>query len=213
MTTFRGAVELRRDRRFLLQNGIDESSGCYAAFAPDGQCLYVGRARRLLSRIMQHFVNQRDGKGVAWRVGGQVEWYCTKPAAPAGSGVKIWKSEEIEDLENRLIRNLKPVGNLVGARCLEWGCHVLIERSSGNVSFGTIRGETKDKKFWRVSLQGKLNWQQQPFPKDRCHIFFDPEPQTYDILFQRESMERWERQLVEHQKKHMESEPGKRQPD
>lgn len=97
----------------MLASEIDNFSGCYAVFDPLGTCLYVGRSNSVLTRVMAHWIDQRDGHGVRWRLAGTVEWYWPKPFAPYGCILKAWEVEPPThfDLELELIQKLNPRHN------------------------------------------------------------------------------------------------------
>jgi excinuclease UvrABC nuclease subunit len=91
---------------------VDNVPGCYAAFSPDKrECLYVGRSCRLRTRVMAHFIDQRDGHGVQWRLGGAVEYYRRSPFCSAESILKIWACNDFVERELFLILKLKPKFN------------------------------------------------------------------------------------------------------
>lgn len=94
--------------------GVQNRPGCYAIF--NSECLYVGRAQRLVTRIMCHWIDQRDGNGRQWRLAGVVEWYNHRPFAPAGSSLQLWYSDDEHRLERGLIESLSPVHNAVKYR-------------------------------------------------------------------------------------------------
>jgi len=104
-----------KSRQNLIRSGVDNFSGCYAVFSL-GKCLYVGRSRHVLTRVFAHYINQRDGHGVQWRLSGMVEWYFRKPFAPFGSVLWTWETEDFWDLENDLIGELDPSHNFGSRR-------------------------------------------------------------------------------------------------
>lgn len=90
---------------------IGNVSGCYAVFSPSRECLYVGKSKRLKTRVAAHFIDQQDGTGVQWRLSGTSEWYFKHPFAPPGCVLKIWFSERYSEAEIILIKALKPTHN------------------------------------------------------------------------------------------------------
>jgi hypothetical protein len=104
------SYELPLDRP-LIRKQVSGASGCYGVFSADGKCLYIGRAECLRLRVLAHYIDQRDGNGTQWRLGGASEWYVTKPFAEAGCVLRIWESEDFSVLEMDLILKLNPVHN------------------------------------------------------------------------------------------------------
>jgi excinuclease UvrABC nuclease subunit len=104
-------VSLLRDRMELIEAGLGNFMGCYAVFNSSDVCLYVGRSKAILTRVMSHWIDQQDGNGSQWRLAGTTEWYNTKPFAPCGSILKVWSEFNFEDLEISLINVLKPTHN------------------------------------------------------------------------------------------------------
>lgn len=97
-------VPLATPKRQKFDSFIDGRSGCYAVYSPRWECLYVGRAKNLLSRIESHFV----------KVGGRKRWCLSgvssiaEPFAPHLSMLKVWVHDDPHGTERRLMRILKP---------------------------------------------------------------------------------------------------------
>jgi len=77
------SVELRNDEAFLAGNGISNVPGCYAVFGPLSDCLYVGASKRVLNRVMNHFVDQDASGEMRWRISGSTDYFQQGP--PLGS--------------------------------------------------------------------------------------------------------------------------------
>lgn len=104
------------DWRNLLAKGVGRTLGCYGVFHGN-QCLYIGKSRSLIYRILEHVVDQGDGNGYRWRLSGNTQPSVNRPFAPDGCTLKIWKSNlaseaATESYEAWLIRNLLPTHNI-----------------------------------------------------------------------------------------------------
>lgn len=98
-------------RSELLEFGIYDFPGCYAAFSISGECLYVGRSKYILTRVMSHFIDQKDGNGRRWRLSGTSEWYFERPFAPEKCVLVVWKNHDFVSFEKFLVRELNPSAN------------------------------------------------------------------------------------------------------
>lgn len=168
--------QLSGERDVLVGFGIDNVPGCYAVFDA-GVCLYVGRSRTLLTRIMAHWIDQKDGNGRQWRLGGNTEWYFKKTFAPAGSALSVWLNEDPVGLEIALIEALKPTYN--GRRyesTFPFGLQqVVVSELNGVQRRGIIIGESRDKNCWRIRLDGNAQSTVYNYHKSRCEFQQDME--------------------------------------
>jgi hypothetical protein len=98
-------------RGYFERNGINKSPGCYAVFSNEGECLYVGRATYLMSRIAAHYLDALDGNGTRWRLTGRSEWYENRDFAPDNSMLCVFFTIHFKELEKFLIKQLKPSHN------------------------------------------------------------------------------------------------------
>lgn len=96
----------------MVRKSVPDRVGVYAAISPENDVLYVGSSVRLKTRIVSHWINQDDGNGVQWRLGGHSEWYCSTPFAPAGSSVLVWLNPHHKQMEKVLIRKYLPKHNV-----------------------------------------------------------------------------------------------------
>jgi hypothetical protein len=101
---------LRRYRDFY-EEGMDNLPACYILCDKSDTPLYIGRSKNVISRIVAHWIDQRDGNGHQWRLAGGTEWYIPKPFAPPDSTIRIWYCDGIEILEKKLISYMKPKFN------------------------------------------------------------------------------------------------------
>lgn len=104
-------TELVMDRATLRESGVCNAGGCYGVFSDVGKCLYVGRSMRVLERVMDHFIDQRDGNGRQWRLSGCSEYFWKREFAPPRCVLHVWYSDEQFSLEQDLIKSLKPSHN------------------------------------------------------------------------------------------------------
>jgi len=99
------------NRNELLWSGIRNVPGCYGCYSDEFEWLYIGASKRLLDRIMQRYVDQHDGRGKGWKLGGCIEWYVDMPAAHLGCLLYVWRTEHYVRLERMLIRKYAPIFN------------------------------------------------------------------------------------------------------
>lgn len=155
--------ELHELSKIKIKEIVPDRKGCYAVFSHDGRCLYVGRSINLKTRMLSHYING------GWRLSGRVERYLTERNAPDGAMFCFWICETLNELERRLIQELKPEENRV------WNYRLEIPNSSRGEKVvlvdgrtAQIVGESRDKECWWIVFSGCKIASRHRFHKTRC---------------------------------------------
>jgi hypothetical protein len=159
-------IQLERSEILVLVQNVP---GCYAVIDVNGGCLYVGSSLRLRTRLLSHYIDQRDGNGRRWRLSGVSEWYVRRDFAPEGCRLKIWETQRYKDKELELVREMAPTHNNLGLKQLNstnnLSGRVFVPETSAHA---TIVGQTKDGECWRLSIDGTPPHIWKVYHKSRC---------------------------------------------
>lgn len=143
-----------------IKANVPNRKGCYAVFDSFGVCLYIGRSIRINERMCSHFING------GWRLCGSSETYLNKPNAPEGSNFCFWVCETLNELERRLIFELKPKENDI------FNHQIGIPDESDGKNWvyadgraALIIGESRDKENWWLVFAGNKTSTRHSFHK------------------------------------------------
>lgn len=103
-------VPLVHDRQMMIWWGIG-GPGCYAVFDLFDKCLYVGKSKHTIERILSHWRYDNNGNRKWICKGGDYWGDPDVPHAIGGNNLRVWISDQYHELELKLIESLSPIHN------------------------------------------------------------------------------------------------------